>query len=212
MAEVPLLADYVLIDIGFLLLLCYKNFTYMQQIIDMQTVFSEYIRRGAQLVFGSGMFDLPGLYSLRCLVYGKLFRGGRNLSVLKRVEFTRPHMLVNGTIRMGDDVGIHRDVEIDYSGSVEIGNEVWISQNVLIETHDHIPTPGKIKKDWPIETSSLTIEDGVWIGAGVIVLSKVRTIGRNSILAAGCIVTKDVEPNVIVGGNPARVIRNFPAQ
>ncbi|WP_262230549.1 DapH/DapD/GlmU-related protein [Stenotrophomonas maltophilia] len=53
--------------------------------------------------------------------------------------------------------------------------------------------------------SRLVIEDDVWVGFGAIVLSGVR-IGRGSIIAAGAVVTKDVEPYSIVGGNPARKI------
>ena len=51
----------------------------------------------------------------------------------------------------------------------------------------------------------ITIEDGVWIGAGAIVLANV-TVGRKSIVGAGAIVTKDVPPFSIVAGNPAKVI------
>ncbi|SFK33346.1 transferase hexapeptide (six repeat-containing protein) [Methylorubrum salsuginis] len=59
----------------------------------------------------------------------------------------------------------------------------------------------------------MTIEDNVWIGAGCIILPGV-TIGRNSIVAAGAVVAKDVAEGVLVGGVPARTIKtlsDFPA-
>ncbi|MSE09620.1 hypothetical protein GKC33_13385, partial [Lactobacillus salivarius] len=54
----------------------------------------------------------------------------------------------------------------------------------------------------------ITVKDNVWIGGNVVILPGV-TIGKNSIVAAGAVVTKDVPDNVIVGGNPARVIREI---
>ena len=54
----------------------------------------------------------------------------------------------------------------------------------------------------------ITIEDNVWLGGGVIVCPGV-TIGRNTVIGAGSVVTKDVPPNVVAVGNPARVIREI---
>jgi len=56
-------------------------------------------------------------------------------------------------------------------------------------------------------TAPIVIEDHVWIGANAIVLQGV-TIGQNSIVAAGAVVTKDVRPNTLVAGNPAQVLRD----
>lgn len=60
--------------------------------------------------------------------------------------------------------------------------------------------------DNAIRTAPVTVEDRVWIGCNVIVLSGV-TIGTGSIIAAGSVVTKDVPPHSLVAGNPAKVIR-----
>jgi maltose O-acetyltransferase len=54
----------------------------------------------------------------------------------------------------------------------------------------------------------IKVEDNVWIGANATILPGV-TIGKNSIVGAGAVVTKDVPENTIVGGNPAKVIRNI---
>jgi len=54
----------------------------------------------------------------------------------------------------------------------------------------------------------VVIERNVWIAAGVTIIGGVR-VGENSVVAAGSVVTRDVPPNALVGGNPARVIRSI---
>lgn len=62
-------------------------------------------------------------------------------------------------------------------------------------------------KNEKIKRNKLMIGNDVWVGQNVIILSKVKSIGNGSIIAAGAVVTKDVEPYSIVAGNPAKVIR-----
>jgi acetyltransferase-like isoleucine patch superfamily enzyme len=59
-----------------------------------------------------------------------------------------------------------------------------------------------------IKDKPVIIEENVWIGANAVILPGVK-IGKNSIVGAGSIVTKDVEENVIVAGNPARIIKRL---
>ncbi|MGA8148753.1 MAG: acyltransferase [Gallionellaceae bacterium] len=165
----------------------------------------EAARRFIQLLVGIQLFDLPPILQLRCLTYRLLFGSGSGLLVGSRCMFIVPHGIYGGYLRIGENVKFHHNVEIDYSGGVTIGNDVWISQNVLIETHDHIPSR-KPKSEWKFESSSLTIEDGVWLGANVTVLGAVHLIGKGAVVAAGAVVTKDVGAYEIVGGVPARVI------
>ena len=75
----------------------------------------------------------------------------------------------------------------------------------MIETHSHGLEPRSKPKKKP-----LLIEDNVWIGAHVTILPNVNTIGENSIIGAGSIVTKDVKPFSIVAGNPAKHIKDIP--
>ncbi len=86
---------------------------------------------------------------------------------------------------------------------IKIGNRVVIAPNVLIRDDDgHVLLPNTK------ETSSapITICDNVWIGTGAMILKGV-TIGEGAVVAAGAIVTKDVPPKCLVGGVPAKVIR-----
>jgi len=174
----------------------------------------EYMKRGVQMVVGAAMFDIPILISIRHAAYRMLFTIGKGGLILRHVSFTRPHphMVMGADLVIGDDVRFNHTVEIDYSGGVTIENDVWFSQNILIETHEHVYEAGRKKEDWEHRTSPLVVREGAWIGANVVILGQVREIGSNAIVGAGSVVTRDVEPNCIVGGNPARKIKDLGAR
>lgn len=165
----------------------------------------EAAKRSIQLLMGIQFFDIPPILQMRNLIYRFLFDASSGLLVGSRCMFIVPHGIEGGDIKIGRNVKFNRNVDIDYSGGVFIGNDVWISQNVVIETHDHVPSR-RPKVEWILKTSSLYIEDGVWIGANVIILESVRSIGRGAVIAAGAVLTKDVGEYEIVGGVPAKVI------
>jgi len=96
--------------------------------------------------------------------------------------------------------------------SIEIMDSTIIAPNVIIVDSDfHAPWPPDNRTYSPGYESdkSVEISKKVWIGMNSIILKGVK-IGENSILAAGSVVTKDIPPNVVAGGNPARVIRKLP--
>jgi acetyltransferase-like isoleucine patch superfamily enzyme len=154
---------------------------------------------------GIQFFDIPPILQMRNLIYRFLFHASDGLLVGSRCQFIVPHGIEGGKIKIGRNVKFNRNVDIDYSGGVFIGNDVWISQNVVIETHDHVPSRRE-KSEWVLKSSSLFIEDGVWVGANVIILESVKSIGRGSVIAAGAVLTKDVGEYEIVGGVPAKII------
>ena len=88
---------------------------------------------------------------------------------------------------------------------VRIGEDVQIGPFVCFETVTHGLTyvPGKGRTD---HFGDITIGNGVWIGAGAIITCNV-TIGEGAVVAAGAVVTKDVAPYTLVGGIPARILR-----
>jgi acetyltransferase-like isoleucine patch superfamily enzyme len=94
-------------------------------------------------------------------------------------------------------------------GPVTIGNDTMLAQNVVISGLNHsyedITKPISRQKQ---TTSMITIQDEVWIGANAVILAGV-CIGKHSVIAAGSIVTKDVPPYTVAGGNPARVLKSF---
>lgn len=89
-----------------------------------------------------------------------------------------------------------------YPERITIGNHVHITTGVTILTHSLDTTREKIA--W--KKTSVTIEDDCFIGANSIICNDV-TIGKNSIVGAGSIVTKSIPPNEVWAGNPARFIR-----
>lgn len=168
----------------------------------------EAVRRLAQLAVSSRIFDIPPLLWLRHAILSKMFPAGRGILIGPNCWFIQPHGCATGYLTFGNDVKLNHSIEIDYSGGVDIGNDVWISQNVLIETHDHVISKGP-KSSWKLRRSPLAIEDGVWIGANCVILESVSRIGSNSIIAAGAVVSKNVEPNTLVGGIPAKLIKTL---
>lgn len=101
-------------------------------------------------------------------------------------------------VEIGDECKIRPFVFIPTG--VKIGSRVFVGPGVIF-TNDKCP---KVKGDW--ELKETIVEDDVSIGAGAVILPGVR-IGRGALIGAGAVVTKDVPPNAIVVGNPARVIK-----
>ena len=90
---------------------------------------------------------------------------------------------------------------------VRIGDDCQIGPNVQLLTPTHPLDPEERRNRWEA-AEPISIEDNVWLGGGVIVLPGV-TIGRDAVVGAGAVVTKDVPPRTLVVGNPARVIRTL---
>jgi maltose O-acetyltransferase len=98
----------------------------------------------------------------------------------------------------------HGLVALDVA-AITVGADCQIGPNVqlLTPTHPTEPDPRRARLE---AAQPIVIEDNVWLGGGVIVCPGVR-IGENSVVGAGAVVTRDVPPNVLALGNPARVAR-----
>lgn len=88
-----------------------------------------------------------------------------------------------------------------------IGNNVMIAPNVTITVTGH-PIHPSLRKNGDQFSFPVKIEDNVWIGSNVVILPGI-TIGRNSVIGAGSIVTKDIPANVVAVGNPCKVLREI---
>jgi maltose O-acetyltransferase len=90
--------------------------------------------------------------------------------------------------------------------AITIGDDVQIGPNVQLLTPTHPVEPGPRRDKWEA-AEPITIGDNVWLGGGAIVLPGVA-IGDNTVVGAGSVVTRDLPPDVVAVGNPARVIRS----
>lgn len=90
---------------------------------------------------------------------------------------------------------------------ITIGDDVQIGPNVQLLSPTHPLEPEARRAKWEAGRP-IVIEDNVWLGGGAIVLAGV-TVGRDSVVGAGAVVTRDVPPGVVVTGSPARVIRRL---
>ena len=158
------------------------------------------------LVKDFSIFSSPGLRGIRWWLYRKFFKAPK-LFVDSHVTIAIAHTNLAAKFNVLGELNIGKDVYIDYSGGVTIGNRVAISEGAKIYTHNHEIHDGN--KDWhnnPIKFSSIIIEDYAWISASAIVLPSVDVIGEGAIIAAGAVLTKNAERYGIYAGNPARKI------
>ena len=112
-----------------------------------------------------------------------------------------------GDVIIGDHtrVGLHNTI----IGPVTIGSHVNLAQGITVTALNHNFSDSEKRIDEQgVSTTSVVIEDDVWIGANAVVLPGVR-IGTHSVVAAGAVVTKDVPPHSIVAGVPAKVIKKI---
>lgn len=156
---------------------------------------------------------LKKLKLLRCRLITlcrKKVKLGKNTTFGRGTVFYAPNR-----ITVGDNVYIGKYCSLETD--IEIGNHVLIGNNVgLVGKYDHdYSYVGKHIKDSPWigdedycfkgKSLKIRVEEDTWIGFGAVILSGV-TVGRGAIVAAGSVVTEDVPPYAIVGGNPARIL------
>jgi acetyltransferase-like isoleucine patch superfamily enzyme len=168
------------------------------------------IRKG-HLDIGSGSF----LNSRKLRVQNRTHVSvGKDSNINARILFDRE----NARVRIGDRTFIG-DSSIVSAEEVEIGNDVLISWGCTIVDHDShslvyserandVIQWNRGYKDWSkVKRGKICIQDKVWMGFNVTILEGV-SVGEGAVLAAGCIVTKNVDPWTLVAGIPAKPIRS----
>lgn len=111
-----------------------------------------------------------------------------------------------GRIDIGDYALLCPGVRIDSASHVEVGANTMLAAGAYVtdaDWHDIYDRSQSIGA-----TAKVTLEDNVWVGDGATVCKGV-TVGENSVIGASALVASDVPPNVIVGGNPAKVIKEL---
>jgi acetyltransferase-like isoleucine patch superfamily enzyme len=117
--------------------------------------------------------------------------------------------LPNSGIKIGKNSLVGEHTVIRGQGGVEIGDRVYTSPFTQIIAVNHIfDDPDRPFVEQGITAEGIVIEDDVWLGAGAIITDGVR-IGKGAVVAAGAVVTKNVPPHTVVGGVPAKVIKEI---
>ena len=115
-------------------------------------------------------------------------------------------------IRIGEDSYVNMLVRMiidpEKNAVVIIGRRNGIGPGVVFAASSN-PNKARVGKFYPSEDKTIVLEDDVWVGANAIILPGIR-IGRMSVVAAGAVVAKDVEPGSVVGGIPARTLKTLP--
>ncbi len=124
---------------------------------------------------------------------------GIDVVIRSRVNITFPWRF-----KCGDHVWIGDEVLILSLADVNLGSNVCLSQRAFLCTGSHDHT----KAAFDLITKPIYIEDGCWVGAQAFVAAGV-TLKQNTVCAAGAVVVRDAGPNELIGGNPARVIRQL---
>ncbi len=151
-------------------------------------------------------------------------RGKKNIEVGKRFttgKYCRLEVLVldktnKPDLTIGDNVQMNDSVHIAVVNKVTIGNDVLIASKVFITDHNHgnyaegspQDAPTTIPYNRKIISNPVVIGDRVWLGEHVCVLPGV-IIGEGSIVGSLSVVTKNIPPNCIAAGNPAKIIKRF---
>jgi maltose O-acetyltransferase len=162
------------------------------------------------IYFGFARF-LPLSYSRFSFGISKPFRAflchfifvkcGKNINIERGANFGR-------NVEIGDYSGIGQNAQLFTQAKITIGKNVMMGPEVIILTqnhaHENIEIP--MEQQGNQQPSPVLIDDDVWIGIRAIILPGVH-IGKSSIIGAGSVVTKDVPPFSIVGGNPAKIIK-----
>lgn len=141
---------------------------------------------------------------IRGLFWGLLLKSkGKNVGIRERVIIMSPRK-----VAIGNNVIINVGTKIGGQCGVTIGNYVLIGYNVNIVSLDHVYRNPNI----PIflqgcHGAPIVIEDDVWIGSNATILPG-KTIGKGAVVGANSVVTKDVKPYTVVGGVPAKLIKD----
>jgi acetyltransferase-like isoleucine patch superfamily enzyme len=170
----------------------------------LNRIFSYILRLSIKIFAGICVIIGRRVINLRRLYYfyyweAQVFSIGENTKIYGKVKIYNAHLVSIGDFTtLNDDVIIIAKRE-----SIVIGDNVRISAKVMIIGTGLGDDSSAERKHF---SSPIIIENNAWIGAGAIILPGVK-VGANSIVAAGAVVTRDVEPNSIVGGVPASTIK-----
>lgn len=178
----------------------------------MAHIFSKIWLRGTlslRLIYGLMLrFFLSSCGKRFLPAYPLVILGGGNIAIGNNFQSMAHCYLYGneGEIIIGNNISLNTNVQIGSSGGkIYIGDNVLIGPNVVIRAANHGISRKTLINKQSHTAGIITIEDDVWIGANAVILPNVR-VGKGSVVAAGAVVTKNIDPYTVVGGVPARKI------
>ena len=139
---------------------------------------------------------------------GKIILGDNVFVGNKGAWFVSPNLTEIPELSIGDNTSLNYRTVISVESKVQIGSNCMIAEEVKIFDNNSHGIHYEHRAMTSEDTAPVILEDHVWIGMNSIILKGVR-IGKGAVVAAGSVVTKDVPPMVVVGGNPASILKNI---
>lgn len=186
-----------------------RSFTFENVLFKIYTI----IKKKSIQHWGAGGFVKYPLY----IIGSSKISIGNKFSCQRRVRLEA--ILIENVpqdkylIKIGNSVSINWDCHIGAINKIEIGNNVLIGSKVVIIDHQHgeinsqaLNLPPNKRPLW--SKGPIKICDNVWIGENVCILPGVE-IGANSIIGANSVVTKNIPPNSVAAGSPAKIIKTL---
>jgi acetyltransferase-like isoleucine patch superfamily enzyme len=178
---------------GRLLYICNRSFAGVIRMLNAKIRLWKCVRIGS-MVTVRGRLRVEGS--------GKITIGNK-VKIWSHIGITQISVGDKGCLQVGDYTFINTGVIISVRKEVLIGKNCQIANQVIIMDNDF---HGIEDRNKPEEPAPVIIEDNVWLATRCIILKGV-TIGQGAVVAAGAVVTRNVPPNTLVGGVPAKIIR-----
>lgn len=173
------------------------------------------------------LFYYQPLFRARCATGGSVYiegaglplvmgspeiRLGRRVRINAQTTITAHKLCSEPVLSIGDDVYIGSQVSLSVGSRIVIGDRVLIASGVFLAGYDGHPVDpiARSRGDADEVPGPIVIGDDAWIGSGAFVRKGTR-IGRCAVVAAGSVVVSDVPDGAIVGGNPARILKQIEA-
>lgn len=175
-----------------------KQFTALNMRDESYQVYVDEMARANKLSFRINQTE-PMTDAARELI-NELFEG----RLPETSNIFTPLQIDNGkNMAFGENVFINHSLTCMAIGGIEIEDNVMIGPQVTLLTANH-----EFEDHWTLLVGKIQIKNNAWIGARATILPGI-IIGENAVVAGGAVVTKDVEANTVVGGNPARVLKRL---
>lgn len=128
-----------------------------------------------------------------------------NDTVIMDVKFVNVHQHGFSRLTIGKRCFVGDEVMLDVRGGITIEDDVTLSNRVTIVTHINVGYPDHpLQKQYPLKESAVIVKKGAYVATAAIVLPSV-VVGKESVVAAGAVVTKSITDHVLVAGVPAMI-------